>query len=62
MTTELHDDLVNFSFNNLYEAFKNYQTHNPLIPFSRVTIFRFVPRFLECLKELVCHHSHSCVL
>jgi hypothetical protein len=56
MTTELHYDLINFSFNNLHNVFK---TRNPDSP---RTIFNFVPAFLECLKELVCHYFHSCIL
>jgi hypothetical protein len=54
MTTELCDDLINFSFDNLHDVFENYQTH---IPTSRFTIHHFVPPFLECLKKLVCYHS-----
>jgi hypothetical protein len=53
ITTELCDDLIDFSFNNIHDVFKNHQTNNPN---SHNTIFCFVPRFLECLKKLVCHH------
>jgi len=56
MTTELHDDLINFSFNDLYDVFKNNQTHEPD---SYLTIFDFVLPFLKCLKELVRHHDSS---
>jgi hypothetical protein len=62
MTAELCDDLVNFSFDNLHDVFKNYQTQYPN---SYYTIFHFVPRFLECLKMMVCDHplSHAfCIL
>jgi hypothetical protein len=59
MTTELREDLINFSFDILYNVFKNYQTHNPT---HRLTIHRFIPPFLECLKKLVCYHFHSCIL
>ena len=55
MTTELRDDLIEFSFDDLHNVFKNYKTHNPN---DHLTIFRFFPRFLECLKKLVGHHSH----
>ena len=59
MTTELCDDLINFSFDNLHNTFKNYPIHNPT---SRLTLHHFVPPFLECLKKLVCYHFHSCIL
>ena len=59
MTTELRDDLINFSFHDLQDVFKNYQTHNPN---SHYTISRFVPTFLVCLKRLVCHYFYSCIL
>jgi len=59
MSTELHNDLINFSFEKLYNVFKNYQTHNPD---SGYTMLHFVPSFLECLRKLVCYHFHSCVL
>jgi hypothetical protein len=63
MTTELCDDLINFSFDNLDNVFKNYQTQ--CLDTSRHTpynIFRFFPSFFRCLKELVCHHFHFCIL
>ena len=59
MTTELRDDLINFSFNNLHNVFKNYQTHNPD---RGPSIFHFFLPFLECVKKLVCNHFHSCIL
>ena len=59
MTTELRDDLINFSFDDLHDVFKNNQIHNPN---SDHTIFYFVPLFLECLKKLVWCHCHFCVL
>jgi hypothetical protein len=62
MTTELRDDLINFSFDNLHNVFKNHQTQ---YPDNAYTMFEFVPCFLECLKKLVCDHplSHAlCVL
>jgi hypothetical protein len=59
MTTELHDDLINFSFDNLHNVFKNCQIQHPETIHD---IFHFVPPFLECLKKLVCHHLHSCIL
>jgi len=59
MTSELHNDLLNFSCDNLHDVFKNYQTHNPN---SHLTILRFVPPFLECSKKLVCYHFHRCIL
>ena len=59
MTSELCDDLINFSFDNLHDVFENYHTHDPT---SRLTIHHFVPPFLECLKKLVCYHFHSCIL
>ena len=63
MTAELRDDLVNFSFNNLLDVFKNHQTQYPNTMIYN--IFRFSPPFLKCLKKLVCHHFHSfipCIL
>ena len=60
MTTELCDDLINFSFDNLHNVFKNYQIYNPT---SRLIIHHFVPPFLECLKKLVCYYLHFlCIL
>ena len=59
MTTELRDDLINFSFDNLHNVFKNFQIHNPNI---HLTLFDFLPEFLECLKKLVCHHFHFYIL
>jgi hypothetical protein len=58
MTTELRDDLINFSFDNLHNVFKNYHTQ---YPDENYNIFSFFPRFLECVKKLVCHHVHSCI-
>ena len=60
MTIELNEDLINFSFNDLHDVFKNHQRQHPYL--SHCTIFHFLPPFLECLKELVCHHSPSFVL
>ena len=60
MTTKLYDDLINFLFNNLHDAFKNYQTHRP--DDIDGMIFHFFPRFLECLKQLVCHDFCTCIL
>ena len=62
MTTELRDDLIKFSLDNLPDVFENNQTHNPEL---HLTLFHFLPPFLECLRELVSHHSHShalCIL
>jgi len=59
MTTELGDDLINFSFDNLHNVFKNYHTQHPD---DNYNIFSFFPRFLECVKKLVCHHFHFCIL
>ena len=59
MTTELRDDLMGFSFDNLHSAFINYHTHNPN---SDPSIFHFFPPFLECLKKLVCYNFHPCSL
>ena len=59
MTTELQDDLINFSFENLHDVFEKFKTQAPRIAYMR---FYFVPCFLECLGKLVCHHSPSCLL
>jgi hypothetical protein len=58
MTPELQDDLIDFSFDNLQDVFKNYCIQNPDQPFN---ICYFIPSFLECLKKLVCHHLCSSV-
>jgi len=60
MTTELCDDLINFSFDDLHAAFKNYQTQHP--DDIDGMIFHFFPRFLECIKQLVCHDFCTCIL
>jgi hypothetical protein len=60
MTTELCNDLINFSFDNLHDAFKNYQTQRP--DDIDGMIFHFFPRFLECLKQLVCHDFCTFIL
>ena len=59
MTIELRDDLMNFSLTNLHNALKNHQTQHLDTNYNT---FHFVPPFLECLKQLVCRHFHSCVL
>lgn len=47
MTSELHDDLIKFSFNDLQDAIKN--THISNMPFS---IIAFTPVFLATLKKI----------
>ena len=51
MTPELHDDLVNFSFDNFWNV------NN-----SRDIVHGFSVLFLKCLKRLVRYHIYSCVL
>jgi hypothetical protein len=57
MTSELYDDLINFSFNNLQDALKDTQVSK--MPYS---IFAFTPGFLADLRKLVCYCFHSCIL
>ena len=55
MTPELCDDLGHFSFDCLQDVLKGE-------PESRIGgIHYFSPRFLKCLKKLVCYHCYSCV-
>jgi TPP-dependent 2-oxoacid decarboxylase len=50
ITPELHDDLINFSFDKLQDVFKNYHTF-----FNRhgFTLLTFIPYLLADLKKLV---------
>jgi hypothetical protein len=50
MTFELRGDLINFSFNNLQDVFKNSHVRNPDRTYG---IFTFLPPFLTSLKKLV---------
>lgn len=61
MTSELRDDLINFSFKNLQEVFKNRQIWKPDRTYDILTFF---PPFVMALKELslVCYGLHSRVL
>lgn len=59
LTPELHIDLINFSFNNRHNIFKNARIQNPSSGYS---IYDFAPPFLQCLKELVWHHLHPHLL
>jgi hypothetical protein len=53
MTPELCDDLINFSFDNLWDVTK-FTRHNS--DWEYVTAHDFSPTFLGCLKRLVCYH------
>ena len=55
MTPELHDDLINFSFNKLWGHW-GVKKSDPAWNYVNMH------NFLECLKRLVCHHIYSCVL
>jgi len=59
MTPELQDDLINFSFHNIQDAFKIFRTQHR---HSCHSICYFTPSFLQCLKKLVCSHFCSSVL
>jgi len=54
MTPELRDDLINFSFENLRDVFKNSQIWSPDGTYNILTFF---PPFLMALKKLVCYGS-----
>ena len=58
MTPELCDDLINFSFDNLQDVFKNNQIRNSDRTYNILTFF---PPFLMVLKKvsLVCYGCHS---
>ena len=57
MTPELCDDLINFSFDYLWD-FSKPKVHNSVY----VNVRYFCPAFLECLKRLVCRHIYLCIL
>ena len=59
MTSELRDDLIKFSFDNLYDALKN--SHR-LYPNVRYSILFLARSFLAALKKLVCLHFHPYIL
>jgi len=59
MTPELQDDLINFSFHNLQDAFKNLHIQDR---HSCDSICYFAPSFLQFLKKLVCYHFCLSVL
>ena len=56
MTPELRDDLSHFSFACLHDGLQ--EEHDG----RRLSIHFFPPRFLECLKMLVCYHCYPCIL
>ena len=56
MTSELCDDLIKFSFNNLHDVMKHDHTGE----FSSIHLF--VPRLLVAVKQLVCLYFHLCIL
>ena len=60
MTSELHDDLIHFSFDNLQNVIKDLNSHSYHGPSYHICYF--TPRFLGYLKKLVCHHCCSFVL
>ena len=56
MIPELHDDLSHFSFDCFRDVVKERRDD------WKRSVHDFSPRFLECLKRLVCYHCYSCVL
>jgi hypothetical protein len=56
MTSELCDDLINFSFDKLQGANKHRLSGTAGI---YIYMHNFFPPFLECLKRLVCYHVHA---
>ena len=60
MTLELHDNLIYFPFDNLQNVIKKLNSHSDHGPSYHICYF--APRFLGCLKKLVCHHFCSFVL
>ena len=56
MTPELCDDLINFSFDNLWDVIKSRMHESD---WEYVTAHNFSPIFLECLKKLVCYRIYS---
>jgi hypothetical protein len=59
MPPELQHDLMNFSFDKLQDVLNNYRKQNAP---EHCNICYFAPTFLECLKQLVCHHFCSSAL
>ena len=59
MTPDLQKDLINFSFDNLWDVFKNDHIQKRSKYYN---ICYFAARFLECLKKLVRYHFCSSVL
>ena len=49
ITPELHDDLINFSFEKLEDVFKNY--HTPIPDCLDYTLLTFIPCLLADLKQ-----------
>ena len=56
---ELWGDLNNFSFKRHQDVVKEGKQCNLWMGMG---VHNFSPRFLECLKQLVCCHSYSCFL
>jgi len=59
MTPELQEDLINFSFHDLQDVFKDVHLQHPQKDYS---VCYFAPYFWGCLKKLVCHHFCSSIL
>ena len=59
MTPELCDDLINFSFDDLWDLNKP-KMHDS--DWEYVNVHNFSSAFLGCLKRLVCRHIYLCTL
>ena len=59
ITPELCDDLINFSFNDLWDVNKP-EVHDSDRDYVNIHILS--SRILGCLKRLVCYHIYFCIL